>query len=653
MYLWRCGTGAGSREKVVAFAFEPLPLVIGVTGHCDLCDTDIPLLRKEVEAVFDRLERDYANPHAGAGLKQLPSGASKPAEGMPMIVLSTLAPGAEQLVAGIAIARGLRVIAPLPLPREQYRRDFEWDPDRPDTLMTFEAWMARPDLHKLFVGYEKGSLPEDVRLMGDKRNLQYRRAGTFIARHCDVLIALWDGKPDRTAGSAAEAVAFKRHGFPPDVSGSARASLDAPETGPVIHIVTPRAMKRDTAAAVSVRPWGAGPVARERDAARRLASAEHIAELDHDHVLWRAFEASIRQSRDFNRDAARLLASARGRTSAGQSFQQLFEVDPTKPETKAAGLKAGTLASRWCVLFAVADALARRRESVFRRGWGFIAGLALFAFACVEAFAQLAPALASGSRLSRQIVDLALLSGGIAAVTAIVILAAVAILHRHRERFLDYRALAEALRVAVFWTLAGVEGAASAWPVRMPGELAWVKTCLLRQDLCDKVAPAPAARMPLNETSYDWIRRVWVSGRLTSLQNMAARHLRSATWRVHGALAMAAVAAALLVFLLVLAGGAGAGPGEPARALLLFAIPVLPAVAAAVAGCTGTRAFHALARQHERMAALFARALAILPPAFDGTNADLVRDAVRTIGAEAMHETAAWVETCRGQGTGL
>jgi hypothetical protein len=633
---------------VAAFAFEPLPLVIGVTGHFDLRETDIPLLRKEVEAVFNRLERDYAR--LPARPRHPRNGADKPAEGMPMIVLSALAAGADQLVTDVALSRGLRVIAPLPLPREQYRRDFEWDPDRPDTLMTFEAWTARPDIHKLFVGWEKGSLPEDVRHLGDKRNLQYRRAGAFIARHCDVLIALWDGRPDRQAGSAAEVVAFKRHGFPPDVSGSARASLDAPETGPVIHIVTPRAMKKDTAAAVSARAWGAGPVGQQLNAIQRGAPEQDIAALVHDRELWQSFEASIRQSRDFNRDAARLLASARGRAGAGFSFQQLFEVDKMKRETSEAALKAGTLASRWCVLFSVADALAQRRERAFRGDWRFIAGLALVALGSVEAFAHLAPAahVLFDLPVAGRIADLAPLSGAIAAAAAISVLATVAILRRHRERYHDYRALAEALRIAVFWTLAGVEGAASAWPVRMPGELGWVKTCLLRQDLYDRVALAnPAARAPLTAASYEWIRGIWIAGRLASLQRSVSRHLTAARWRMRGTAVALVAAAALIAVLLALVLRGAAGPGEPARDLLLFAIPVLAAVAAVVAGCAGRQAFNATARQDERMAGLFARTLAILPPALDGANPDLVRDAVRTLGAEAMRETAAWVQTCR------
>ena len=42
-----------------------------------------------------------------------------------MIVLSALAEGADRLVARVALAQGVKLVAPLPLPIEEYRRDFE------------------------------------------------------------------------------------------------------------------------------------------------------------------------------------------------------------------------------------------------------------------------------------------------------------------------------------------------------------------------------------------------------------------------------------------------------------------------------------------------------------------------------------------------
>jgi hypothetical protein len=638
----------------VAIVFEPLPLVIGITGHVDLRETDIPLLRKEVEAVLERLEREYANPTSR--LDRMPGAPGPRAGATPMILLSALAEGADQLVVQIALARGLRVIAPLPLPVEAYRRDFEWDPDRPDVLMTFDAWTARPDIRKLFVGYEKGSSPEDVRRFGERRNLQYRRAGAFIARHCDVLIALWDGKTDASTGSAAEIVGFKRSGIPLDVSGSARAWLDAPEMGPVIHIVTPRAMKKDTTA-VAVACWGAAPVKREFEAARRRTSTEQeLAALDHDYQLWRAFEASIRRSREFNRDAARLLASVQGQAQAGQSFLRLFEVDNTKSETNASALLAGSLAPRQCVLYAVADALARRSQNVFWQHWRWLFGLGLFALGCFEAFVHLAPMAHawSDTPLIGRFLDVALLSGYMAAVVAILILYPVAIRRRHQQRFLDYRAFAEALRVTVFWTLAGIGGAADAIPARMCGEFTWVKTCLLTQELFHRITPAGAApRATLNPTSYDWIRRIWINGQLKYLRSERSKHLNAAAWRERWATALLFVVAALAAGLLLPVFREAVNCGQPAHDLLLFAIGILPGVAAILVAYSAKLAFHGLARHCARMTELFARALAILPATLEESDLAPVRAAVRELGAEAMRDAAGWVAMDRARSISL
>src|SRR6202047_935526 len=49
-----------------------------------------------------------------------------------------------------------------------------------------------------------------------------------------------------------------------------------------------------------------------------------------------------------------------------------------------------------------------------------------------------------------------LLAGYFLSLLAILVLFARAVRQRHQERYLDYRALAEALRVAVFWKLLGI-----------------------------------------------------------------------------------------------------------------------------------------------------------------------------------------------------
>src|SRR5262245_23373182 len=103
-----------------------LPLVIGVTGHRDLRDQDVPELERQVAAVIARLRRDYLGGDRST----------------PIVILSALAEGADRLVARVALAEGARLIAPLPLPPDEYRRDFEPGLE-PGNIAEFEQLLAQ------------------------------------------------------------------------------------------------------------------------------------------------------------------------------------------------------------------------------------------------------------------------------------------------------------------------------------------------------------------------------------------------------------------------------------------------------------------------------------------------------------------------------
>lgn len=650
-------------------SFEPLPLVVGVTGHRDLRDDDIPLLKEKVAAVFDRLEDDYANPPSRPErmLRRIwPQAADKLSQerrkrpgATPMIVLSSLAEGADQLVAQVAIEKGLRVIAPLPLPAEDYRRDFEKTPVRSGALGTFDEWMEpHPGIRKLFVGYEEGSSAEDVREFGEKRNLQYRRAGVFIARHCDVLIALWDGKDGAGTGGTAEIVDFKLHGIPLAVSGSAHASLDAPEMGPVIHIVTPRAKMEDTATAVRVKSWGTDVTGRYEALDRRrnrpsTARAEkeeikkRMAAIEPDYVRWKSFEAPIALSREFNLEAAGLLASDRGRANATDSLFWLFNVDREQPETEFQN-RTEAITPQYCNLYAAADTLAQRWQHVFWRDWFLLFLFGLLAFVCFEAFSHLEPVGGHHhTPQTRQLIDVVLLLGYLVAFALVFVLYRVARWRQHQERFLDYRALAEALRVTIFWKLAGIESAADAYPIKMPRELAWVKTCLLTQELHDAVSST--ARPSLSWASYDWIRRIWIKGQVGYFRKKQLLHLDDAELRIGLSKKILVAASGLVAILLVLVLEFTnvMSRGTEGHDLFLFAIGVMPGVAAVLVGHAEKLAFDAMARQYDRMAEVFGRALEILPRTLLEADPDLVCATLRELGTEAMRENAEWVSIYR------
>src|SRR5262245_5061167 len=345
---------------------DRLPLVIGATGHRDVRDQDIPVLEREVGAIISALRHNYLHGDAET----------------PLIVLSSLAEGADRLVARVALAHGAQLIAPMPMPIEEYRRDFE--PGlKPGNAAEFETLLVQA-IAAPVVPFTPGNSLDAVRADPAKREEQYRAVGLFIAQHANVLIALWDGGGGAMApGGTAEVVAFKRRGIPLDIAGSARASLDASEIGPVIHVVTPRRKETSAAEAVSVRPWGRAVYRHGDDTLpqRLLQTAEAFAanvlgrdiaerreQLSDDErrelEAWEAFEALTRLTRTFNSDAAQLTAP--GPDRAGPSLEALFVLAPSSPiDSYAARQTAMERAPRCCRMYAIADALAQRWQVQF------------------------------------------------------------------------------------------------------------------------------------------------------------------------------------------------------------------------------------------------------------------------------------------------
>jgi hypothetical protein len=155
----------------------PDRLVIGVTGHRRLGDEGP--LGFSIDAVLDELER-----RAGE------SGA-KPAG---LTVLSPLAEGADRLVARRVLARpGGELEAVLPMSEKKYARDFA----APGSEAEFRGLLARARSVR--------------RLRGPRtRSGAYAAAGRWVVDHCDVLVALWDGRPEDGPGGTAEIVRYAK-----------------------------------------------------------------------------------------------------------------------------------------------------------------------------------------------------------------------------------------------------------------------------------------------------------------------------------------------------------------------------------------------------------------------------------------------------------
>ena len=635
-----------------------LPLVIGVTGHRDLRDEDVPRLEQEVAAIIATLRRDYLDGD----------------QDTPILVLSALAEGADRLVARVALKAGARLIAPLPMPLEEYRRDF--DPGlKSGNMAEFDALFAQAVAAPVMP--LRGTSLEAVRDDHSKRAEQYRAVGIFITQHCHVLLALWDGDAhNAAAGGSAEVVGFKRDGIPLYVSGSPRASLDASEIGPVIEIVTPRMKETSAVKEVSVRPWGRTVIMRYRgdmvqrvwrsldtfvgyvlrheaeDPRAKLPPAERR-ELE----TWENFGALIDLNCKFNRDA-KAHAAASGAARLAQSLDYLF-TDPggTIPDADAK-THALRLAPLWCGLYAVADTLALERQREFKWDWIALFGLGFAAFFCFAMFTH-----AGYVYVPFLLAYLAIFVAGIFVYNR-------AARRQDQERYLDYRALAEALRVAVYWKVLGIGPRyynarsdvepedqidtnpvgviANAYPIKQPNELAWVKVCLRALERLD--TPEGGSAYRIDPKGHAIARRFWVQGQFDYFKRQGYRHNELAESIKARSDVLLLVSAFVLVPILIVMRQFHLDVHWHELGLehiILIVVGLLPGVAAVLTGYSERLALKAQARQYDRMRALFGRAYELLPHEINVDTMVLAYALYHELGMEAMKENAEWVAIYR------
>lgn len=162
---------------------EAATVAVGVTGHRleRLEGFDLAALRARLDKVMAALE------------------AATP--GVPFRLIGSLAEGADMLAADAALARRWRLDTVLPFSRENYAGDFD---DAGATALR-ERLQASTDVLEL-----PGARDEP-----GGEAAAYERAGRVVLTQCDLLLAVWDGDPQKGRGGAAQIVAEAvAHGVP-------------------------------------------------------------------------------------------------------------------------------------------------------------------------------------------------------------------------------------------------------------------------------------------------------------------------------------------------------------------------------------------------------------------------------------------------------
>ena len=576
-----------------AAARAPLPLVLGITGHRDPRREDREAIEDRVRAIFEELRSQYPS--------------------TPLVLLSPLAEGADRLAARVALACGVRLIVPLPMPQAVYEQDFQ----TPASLAEFRELLQRADRH-----FELPSVGADAAgkpgMNGGARDLAYALGGAYIARNCQILIALWDGEDSGKEGGTAQVIRFKREGIPEDyarfVSGScaepgAQVSrlMEPVELGLVYHVMTPRA---ESAAAL---PDNSAPYC-------PLVPPD----VRNEDAVLESYNRILKHIDTFNRDwivRAAALATKRG------------AVKTTLLPQEGEGFLHPPLVSIR-ERFAIADALALYYKPRVINSLKLLFLLVFLAALAFDLFAHVDDLRHPPAMLLAYLILLGVAYAWYWRVTR---------QGDFQNKFQDYRALAEGLRVQFYWRLAGLGDCVEDHYLSLQrGDLDWIRIALRNWGLLDGrseaqddvvASPGPYDSMPFVLEHWIKSQRRFFKEAIPRDRVLRERHEWLVTILMGVGLALAVVALRFLTFL----------EGTIWHGLFLVAAGMAPVGAALIHGYIEKRAFSEHLKRYGRMSMLFDRACCRLDDLLRVEDHAAARQLVRELGREALAENGDWV----------
>jgi hypothetical protein len=554
-----------------------VPLVVGVTGHRDLVPAELPGLRRRVREFLANLKARYPD--------------------LPLVVMTPLAEGSDRLVAEEARALGIPMIVPLPFPLEIYERDFV----TPESLQEFRRLRTGAEIIELPL--LPGDTPATVANHGPRRDAHYARLGIYLCAHCHILLAIWDGKPSDKLGGTAQVVRFhhwdEMPGFVERVETSLQV-LTEDESDLVYHVVCSRD-RPDGAPADGLAPldtcWYTTDAAQPRSP-----------------VMPSAYETVFARTAEFNRDILQF-----GARMAGRGWPLLTDDAPADVARATATIDATFQAADWlAVHYQSRVTLALRAIYTL----AVLMGLAIILYSDVE------------GQDAMVYVFLGFFVAGI-------VVYRVAERGAWHRKYLDYRALAEGLRVQFYWVAAGVMAGRTTkfahdnFLQKQDVELGWIRNVM-------RFTGRLGATSAQDGAGVDFVLREWVgtphpgTGQLAYYERKAIE--RAGLQRRTQAIGMACLWAGITVAV-VLAIFARLMPPDW-KSVLIVLMGILPLIAAVREAYAQKRAEKELIKQYLFMARMFGNARRRLAEAgSDGAR----RQILKALGDAALEEHAQWI----------
>ncbi len=543
-------------------------------------------------------------------------------------MLSSLAEGADRLTARIALRSNMRLVAVLPLPQDRYEEDFT----TPEVLNEFRALLER-SIGVIRLPLLDGITDDQIKTPGDARNREYAKAGAYIAAHSQVFFAFWDGTPhtgDKVGGTA-QTVDFRMQGAQAPYVGRRSGRMFGVAAGPVLHIATPRT---SNPASASLTP--------------------KLTRLLPPNMREDAFDRICERMDAFNRDA-KTIRDVLGR-GVRDRLAGLLNMPASDAPSMFERLPAGC--RKVVEHYLVADGLALQYRAHALSTWkrvyiGVVIAALFFNFhSSFFAVTQDAPVSFTDAVMALPW----FLIGSLACSTFTAAwLYGRAQKGEYQTKYLDYRALAEALRIQFFWKIAGIAEPVVDWYLRKQrSDLEWIRSALRSCDVMVAAAGPPVEVMALSRSERfgmisKWIedQRRYFSFRATTERAKLERESTIITRLLKLSGALSIVLAIILIVPLVTSAVVTSAvhrltPSAFQHGGWMVLIPMVAVSAGLLHGYGKQLARAEHARQFERMSDLFYASEQELS-ALIADDRDDAAALVRELGIEALDENGDWL----------
>ncbi len=175
----------------------PLVFRAGISGKRGIAPEHEERIRRRVAEVLGLIRSEVTRLAQTAEAKAAYRDAAAPL----FRLLSPLAEGADRLVAREAHEQRWALSVPMPFERNEYQKDFASEASQ-DEFRGMLEW-AGEDTVELDGGRDDA---EEWR--------SYEAVGRYVVRNCDLLIAVWDGRPGKGRGGTADTVQFAAESGP-------------------------------------------------------------------------------------------------------------------------------------------------------------------------------------------------------------------------------------------------------------------------------------------------------------------------------------------------------------------------------------------------------------------------------------------------------